>query len=514
MNTRKFLKLIIPLILLTLLVGCGGPGAETPAPTEEPRQPFSASSESQDGAFASWSGYTDGYQAGGEAEFEISLKNGTDQVWKGRLCLNLVSGEASPTAHTLKQRDFELQPGMGFSETIQVQIPEGLGDGTYGLSTVVYKPTGPGVDMIPIQIGEGKEKSSMFTQQEMDASREACPPVDTSALLIDQAKADLADALGIEIEDIEVQQVEEKEFPDASLGVPEPGKSYAQVVVSGYVIVLQAEGEAYRYHAGQGRVVRVPDQGAAEGTQTAPPGSTLPITDEVPRDSQQVVLPLHILAEVGQPGETLNVTLRWDDGTELTDSISTLEGPGGSSYLIGSMDWQTESQPPRPETQSAVLQVEDSSGNTLLEKTLTALGTEDPLVESIDLYWLLGEQLESEQRPVIAAGSLEAKAVQELLWGPPPRNLAGFRTGLPTPEEVLNYPGRSQDWGIRVKLLGFTLEDGTATVNFSQEMAAYGGGSARVGAIREQITRTLTQFDSIDEVVIAVEGKTEAVLQP
>ncbi|MBS3753933.1 MAG: GerMN domain-containing protein, partial [Anaerolineales bacterium] len=65
-----------------------------------------------------------------------------------------------------------------------------------------------------------------------------------------------------------------------------------------------------------------------------------------------------------------------------------------------------------------------------------------------------------------------------------------------------------------VELLGLTIDGGTATVNFSQEMKAYGGGSARVQTIREQITRTLTQFPSVDEVIIAVAGETEGVLQP
>jgi hypothetical protein len=55
-----------------------------------------------------------------------------------------------------------------------------------------------------------------------------------------------------------------------------------------------------------------------------------------------------------------------------------------------------------------------------------------------------------------------------------------------------------------------------ATVDFSPEMQAYGGGSARVNAIREQIVRTVLQFDElgIQEVRIVVAGETEGVLQP
>jgi spore germination protein GerM len=65
-----------------------------------------------------------------------------------------------------------------------------------------------------------------------------------------------------------------------------------------------------------------------------------------------------------------------------------------------------------------------------------------------------------------------------------------------------------------VTLRGLTIEDGVATADFTKEMNAYGGGSARVQAIREQIARTLQQFATVDEVVIAVSGETEGVLQP
>lgn len=59
------------------------------------------------------------------------------------------------------------------------------------------------------------------------------------------AVAFLADELGVPAEDIEVLSVEMYEWPDASLGCPEPGKSYAQVVTEGYRILLRAKEEEY-----------------------------------------------------------------------------------------------------------------------------------------------------------------------------------------------------------------------------------------------------------------------------
>jgi len=65
---------------------------------------------------------------------------------------------------------------------------------------------------------------------------------------VDLAKADLAERKGIEKEQIEVESVKPVEWPDASLGCPEPGMMYAQVITPGYQILLSHDGETYRYH--------------------------------------------------------------------------------------------------------------------------------------------------------------------------------------------------------------------------------------------------------------------------
>ena len=71
------------------------------------------------------------------------------------------------------------------------------------------------------------------------------------------AVADLAGQLGIAAEAITVRSVEAVEWSDASLGCPEPGMMYAQVITPGYRIVLEANGQSYEYHAGRkGTIVR------------------------------------------------------------------------------------------------------------------------------------------------------------------------------------------------------------------------------------------------------------------
>ncbi len=59
-----------------------------------------------------------------------------------------------------------------------------------------------------------------------------------------------------------------------------------------------------------------------------------------------------------------------------------------------------------------------------------------------------------------------------------------------------------------------TIENGTASVDFDEQLAYRVGGSCRVAAIRSQITETLKQFPGVKEVVISINGKTEDILQP
>jgi hypothetical protein len=77
--------------------------------------------------------------------------------------------------------------------------------------------------------------------------------------LVDLARADLAQKLGEKAEGIALLSVEGTEFPDTSLGVPEPDRMYAQVITPGYVIRLGvgdgARAKVYTYHGSGDRVV-------------------------------------------------------------------------------------------------------------------------------------------------------------------------------------------------------------------------------------------------------------------
>ena len=73
------------------------------------------------------------------------------------------------------------------------------------------------------------------------------PPADAPASM---AVTKLSDQSGIPAADIVLVSAENTTWGDASLGLPAPGFMYAQVLIPGYKITLQAGGNSYVYHAG------------------------------------------------------------------------------------------------------------------------------------------------------------------------------------------------------------------------------------------------------------------------
>jgi hypothetical protein len=147
------------------------------------------------------------------------------------------------------------------------------------------------------------------------------------------------------------------------------------------------------------------------------------------------------------------------------------------------------------------------------ESEVTVVGPGESDVREVQLSWLFGESVRPHPQRIVAGERIGIAALEALLWGPP-RTQIGFQTALPTPQEVLRYPGREPGWGARVTLRSLVIHDGIATADFSPELRAYGGGSARVLAIREQITRTLLQFPTVRDVRITIAGQSEGVLEP
>lgn len=66
---------------------------------------------------------------------------------------------------------------------------------------------------------------------------------------VERAKGDLAKRLGTDESEIKSVRVVEREFTDMSLGAAAGGEMSAQMLVSGWQIVLSAAGKDYEYRA-------------------------------------------------------------------------------------------------------------------------------------------------------------------------------------------------------------------------------------------------------------------------
>ncbi len=66
---------------------------------------------------------------------------------------------------------------------------------------------------------------------------------------VQKAKEDLAKRLGVSESEIETKSVDEKEFPDMSLGAPAEDEMSAQMISSGWTINLAANDKTFEYRA-------------------------------------------------------------------------------------------------------------------------------------------------------------------------------------------------------------------------------------------------------------------------
>ena len=57
-----------------------------------------------------------------------------------------------------------------------------------------------------------------------------------------------AEALNVDPETVTVLEMEEVDWSDSSLGCPQPGMMYAQVITPGYKATVEVDGETYDVH--------------------------------------------------------------------------------------------------------------------------------------------------------------------------------------------------------------------------------------------------------------------------
>jgi len=110
-------------------------------------------------------------------------------------------------------------------------------------------PAGTLVAPVEVDLSQLTPVPGNLTPQVMPApGRPGGDPPVSQALLLEAVTLALSEQFDLPAESVTIVSVEPVTWPDASLGCPQEGVAYAQVMVEGSRITLGAGGETYTYH--------------------------------------------------------------------------------------------------------------------------------------------------------------------------------------------------------------------------------------------------------------------------
>ncbi len=253
-------KLVILFVLLGLLAACGQTTPATPPNTTSPTGPATAP-PAPTGAPTSATLPTEP-TPGGDVEQELGRKASAalaQHLGVSADQLTLIS----VTPQTWSDSSLGCpDPDRAYAQVIVegYLIVVSAGGQNYPIHT-----SSDGLPLILCQNGQPVILSDASSAGEApDAAAGGTPPAGTMTpemqQMRDQAIARLATDLGIAPEAISVIESEATTWSDGSLGCPQPGVSYIQVLIEGYRFLLEANGTLYELHTdNRSEVVRCPE---------------------------------------------------------------------------------------------------------------------------------------------------------------------------------------------------------------------------------------------------------------
>ena len=129
-----------------------------------------------------------------------------------------------------------------------------------GCSQIITSDTqnmGTSLPSVITQLAETQSVPSQPTEGDPTQMTQPVPIVSDPGLqgLIEKAKEDLAQRLAVQVNEITLVEATSVVWPDSSLGCPQDGMVYAQVLTPGYLIRLQADQQEFEYHASRGTYI-------------------------------------------------------------------------------------------------------------------------------------------------------------------------------------------------------------------------------------------------------------------
>ena len=162
--------------------------------------------------------------------------------------------------------------------------------------------------------------------------------------------------------------------------------------------------------------------------------------------------------------------------------VACMGGPGSAGSLV--------TRPPESAAPSVVPSVDPSAAPSPSVDPSQPAPSQTPAgTTNLKIYLFLNERLVAVHRSVPETVAVARAAITELIEGP------GAAEGALTS----TVPGGTT-------LLGLNIADGLATIDLSKEFES-GGGSASMFGRLAQVVFTLTQFPTVDRVVLHLDGE-------
>jgi hypothetical protein len=119
------------------------------------------------------------------------------------------------------------------------------------LSALTPRPAVPSLPAASCRLPAVEEPQVKLGEEPADPAKE-------KAAAVTRAKDHLVKTLEVRAEDVTLESATAATWPDASLGCPEKDRMYAQVITTGYKVVLKVEGKTHEVHVAGSRAVSCP----------------------------------------------------------------------------------------------------------------------------------------------------------------------------------------------------------------------------------------------------------------
>lgn len=244
------------------------------------------------------------------------------------------------------------------------------------------------------------------------------------------------------------------------------------------------------------------DTSDSDDTSTASTSGNIVVYE--PDANEPVGLPMVITGKARVFENQFAYRLTDGNGTELVEGIATADAPDIGQFG----EFTITANYAEPTTATGTLEVFQYSAmdGSEVDKVTIPVTFADVETMTVNAYFTTAatsadcQTVSAVTRRIPKTQAVARAAIEELLKGPSTNEYEeGFGTNIPS----------------GTTLRSVSIENGVATVEFSEELDAVVSGSCNVGVIRSQIEATLKQFTSVTSVVVLVEGKpVEEVLQP